>query len=73
MVAAMIDQPESQHISQLFTLRLWPEEIEEGRTEWRGQLLHVSSSEARYFRDWSTFIALLLALLPDANHMRHEE
>jgi hypothetical protein len=68
-----MDQPESQHASQLFTVRLWLEEIEHGHTEWRGQLLHVSSGEVRYFRDWQPFITLLLGLLPDAKPMQHEE
>ncbi|MFQ6102463.1 MAG: hypothetical protein ACE5OS_14720 [Anaerolineae bacterium] len=54
------------HRSHLFTLRLWPEELGDGRTEWRGKVQHVTSGEARYFRDWSTLIAHLLAMLPDA-------
>jgi hypothetical protein len=51
---------------QLFTLRVWQEDLSEGRTEWRGQLRHVTSGQTRYFRDWQALIPLLLRLLEDA-------
>lgn len=38
--------------SQLFTVRLWREELGAGETEWRGQVTHVLSGEAHYFRCW---------------------
>jgi hypothetical protein len=38
--------------TQSFTVRLWCEDLGEGRSEWRGQVQHVSSGETRYFRDW---------------------
>ncbi len=40
--------------SQLFTVRVWREDLGEGRSEWRGQVQHVLSGPARYFRDWHT-------------------
>ena len=49
--------------SQLFTLRLWPEDLGDGRTDWRGKVQHVNSGEARYFRDWPALEAFLEALL----------
>lgn len=54
-----LDHLESPHHSQLFTVRLWQEELGEGRSEWRGKVQHVLSGEARYFRDWATLIAAL--------------
>jgi hypothetical protein len=54
------------HRSHLFTVRLWLEDLGEGRTEWRGQVRHVLSGEVRYFRDWPTLITLLLAMLHTA-------
>jgi len=44
-------------------VRLWQEELGNGQIELRGKVQHVSSGEARYFRDWPTLIAFLLALL----------
>jgi hypothetical protein len=44
-------------------LRLWPEELGKGQTDWRGKVQHVSSGEARYFRDWPTLEAFLNELL----------
>ena len=37
--------------SQLFTLRVWLEEGENGRLEMRGTVRHVLSGETRHFRD----------------------
>ena len=54
-----------QQHSQLFTVRLWTEELGDGRREWRGQVRHVTSGETRYFREWPTLIAWLVAMLPD--------
>jgi hypothetical protein len=45
--------------SQLFTVRLWREELGNGRSEWRGQAQHALSRETRYFRDWQTLAAFL--------------
>ncbi len=49
-------------------LRLWAEELADGRVEWRGKVQHVSSGETYYFRDWPTLIAHLLELLPNPRH-----
>jgi len=46
-----------------------PKYLEDGmigsgdQTELRGKVQHVSSGEARYFRDWPTLIAFLQVLL----------
>lgn len=45
--------------SQLFTLRLWLEDLGEGRREWRGKVQLVENGGACYFRDWPTLIAFL--------------
>ena len=49
--------------SQLFILRIWQENLEEGRLEWRGKVQHMTSGEAHYFRDWSGLIACLQQIL----------
>jgi hypothetical protein len=61
-----VDAGRQQHYSHLFTVRLWLENLGDGRAEWRGQLQHVLSGETHYFREWETLIALLLAMLPPA-------
>ncbi len=38
--------------AQLFTVRLWVEDLGDDRKEWRGKVQHVLSGEAQYFRDW---------------------
>ena len=45
--------------SQLFTLRIWSEEISNGHTEWRGRLQHGLHGEARHFRGWSNLVDII--------------
>jgi hypothetical protein len=45
--------------SHLFTVRLWSEVLGDGRTEWRGQVQHVTSQERCYFREWTTLESFL--------------
>ena len=49
--------------SQLFTLRLWPEQVAGAQTQWRGKVQHVRSGEVRYFQDWPALVALLPLML----------
>lgn len=51
-----LPQPQRSH---LFTVRLWVEVLGQDQTEWRGEVRHVLSEKARYFRDWATMIAFL--------------
>ena len=60
-----MDTRQRQPHAQLFTVRLWAEELGDGQREWRGQVQHVISGETHYFREWPTLIAWLLAMLPD--------
>ena len=55
----------SRRSSQLFTLRLWLEELGEGRAEWRGQLRHVTSGQTYYFRSWQELATQMMKLLSD--------
>ncbi|MBM3130508.1 MAG: hypothetical protein FJ009_18005 [Chloroflexi bacterium] len=48
-----------RHESHLFTIRVWLEEREDGKKEWRGQIRNVTTGNARYFRDWCALIAYL--------------
>lgn len=65
-----MERERSQRSSDLFTVRLWQEELGNGQTEVRGKVQHVSSGEVRYFRDWPTLITFLQALLsaPRSSH-----
>lgn len=48
--------------THLFTVRVWLEDLGDGRVEWRGQVKHVLSGEARHFRDWATLAKHLSAM-----------
>ena len=56
------------HSSHLFMVRMWPEDLGDGRTDWRGKVQHVNSGEARYFRDWQTLEVFVEGLI-----RRHDE
>ncbi|MBK7895599.1 MAG: hypothetical protein IPJ90_12130 [Anaerolineaceae bacterium] len=53
--------------SQFFTLRVWCEEVADGRTEFRGTLKHVLSGQTIHFRDWQMLIALIEAIWADSD------
>lgn len=36
----------------LFVLRVWLEEEENGKSEWRAEIEHIPTREKRYFREW---------------------
>lgn len=55
----MMDEERLSHSSELFTVRLWPEELGEGEIEWRGRVQHALSGRSGYFRDWSGLLAFL--------------
>ncbi len=57
------DPDEPSRTSHLFTLRLWPEDLGGGQTDWRGKVQHVQSGEVRYFRDWLALEAFVEELL----------
>lgn len=48
--------------SHLFIVRVWVQDLGDGKTEWRGQVKHVMSGEVRYFREWATLVNHLLAM-----------
>ncbi len=65
---------QTQHSrSHLFTLRVWPEEIEEGRTEWRGKIQWVVGGDTLYFRDWEVMMSFLLRTLQAAQPATGED
>lgn len=55
------DDPWSR--SQLFTLRVWYEQIETDKREVRIQVKHVLSGEMRYFRKWTQMTDYLTSKL----------
>jgi hypothetical protein len=58
----MPDQPQTPR-SHLFTLRVWHEDLGDGRQEWRGKLHHVANDEVTYFRGWAALLPVVLAML----------
>ena len=51
--------------SQLFLVRLWPEEETDGRAAWCGSVQHPVSGRAHAFRGPSELIRVLLTMMPE--------
>ena len=60
-----MDRPSKSPRSQLFTVRVWKEEVSNGQIEWRGKVQLVNSGDVRYFRDWDALVPLLLTMLSE--------
>ncbi|HET9493033.1 MAG TPA: hypothetical protein VFR15_02265 [Chloroflexia bacterium] len=54
---------QNEYRSELFTLRVWPEEITGGQVEWRGKIQRVTSGESTYFHSWEAMMSFLLTTL----------
>ena len=52
--------------SHLFTVRLWSENLGDAQVEWRGQVMHVLSGEAHFFREWQELEVYMLAMAASA-------
>lgn len=59
--------------SHLFTVRLWKEDLGDGRSEWRGQVRDAIKRQTRYFRDWQTLSGFLEERLKKYNASGGEE
>jgi hypothetical protein len=55
--------------SRLFAVRLWAEEVANGR-EYRGNVQEVVSGAFRSFRDWSELIAFMVAQMEEEDRIQ---
>ena len=60
-----MEKHDDERRSELFTVRLWREELGDNQAEWRGKVQHVQKGEAFYFRGWSMLIAALRKMLQE--------
>ena len=45
--------------TQLYMLRIWQEDLRDGRSEWRGRVQQVANDHVRYFSSWTALAACL--------------
>lgn len=50
--------------SHLFTVRLWQENLGEGKSEWRGKVKYLLSNEEQTFRGCEGVGEAMISLLP---------
>ncbi len=63
---------EQRYRSELFTVRLWRERLDD-HWEWRGKVQHVVTGEIRYFRDWRVLLDFLQEVRTEAGIDRRED
>jgi hypothetical protein len=61
--SSVLERDDNPSRSHLFMVRVWLEDLGDGKQEWRGKVQYVANGETRYFRDWQTLIAYLEMLL----------
>ncbi len=49
--------------TRTFILRLWLEDLGEGKIEWRGRVLDVMNGQVCFFRGWECLTAAILEML----------
>lgn len=59
--------------TQLFTVRIWPEEVGKDGPEWRGRVQHIPTGASRYFRDWETLTCFIRCTLAGTAALPAEE
>lgn len=59
-----MDDKTNQVESHLFRIRLWVEDLGNGRSEWRGKVQHVLSGKEQYFRTWAELQRFMKSTLP---------
>lgn len=58
--------------SQFFTLRVWAEDVGNGRVEFRGTLKHVLSGETHHFRTGDALVLLIENVLVKTDGAQNE-
>jgi hypothetical protein len=62
--ASSFDQNKPASPSELFTVRVWREALND-HYEWRGKVQHSGSGKSRYFRNWQTLVEFIQDVLPN--------
>ena len=52
--------------SHMFIMRIWAEELGDGKQEWRGKLQHSQGGSIQYFRELGALGSLVEAMLAEA-------
>lgn len=52
-----------RNYTRTFIVRLWLEDLGEGRTEWRGRVQDVKSGQICFFRGWEGLEQAILKML----------
>ena len=56
------DQSKSHNKTELFTIRMWREVLNE-HYEWRGKVLHSGRHKEQYFREWDALTEFIKEML----------
>ncbi len=60
-----MEDEKQQFRSYVFMVRVWWEDLGDGRTEWRGKAQFIPNGEICYFREWEILWMFLQKMLPE--------
>jgi hypothetical protein len=56
---------ETRRLAVTFIVRLWTEQAGDEASQWRGQVEHVQSERAQYFRELDQMVAFITGYLKE--------
>jgi len=68
--SSVLERDDNPSRSHLFMVRVWLEDLGDGKQEWRGKVQCVTGGEVKYFRDWQTLLEDLQVMLADQKQRR---
>ena len=68
-----MDEDTQHRRSYFFTVRIWPEDMGDGKIEWRGKAQYLPNGMICYFRDWPALLAFLEKRKPQEENSQEDE
>lgn len=70
--SAISQVPSRLSHSRSFTVRVWQEDLGEGRSEWRGSVELLGTGKKHYFRGLSNVSEIIAAVLDETRQRDHQ-
>lgn len=65
-------EPKSHDNARTYIVRMWLEDLGDGRTEWRGRVQDVQSGKVTFFRDWERLATTIQEMLASGTSGIHD-
>ena len=65
-------EPKTHDNARTFIVRMWLEDLGDGRTEWRGRVQDVQTGKVTFFRDWERLATTIQEMLASGTSDIHD-